>query len=46
MEERLPSLTLLQPSLEDTGAAVCDEEELAAVPAPGAFSPASLSEGP
>lgn len=45
MEERLPSLMLLQP-LEDTGAAVCDEEELTPVPAPGAFSPASLSEGP
>lgn len=43
MEERLPSLILLQPSVEDT---VGDEEELTPVPAPGAFSPASLSEGP
>ena len=45
VEERLPSLTLLHGSLGDTGAAAGDEEELTAVPAPGAFIPAPLSEG-
>jgi len=45
VEEGLPSLTLLCGSRAYTGITAGDEEELTAVPALGAFTPAPLLEG-